>query len=99
MKKLRLDLVLCAVLIATAGTELVAPDALSAEYADQACRTDDTGTDGPTRAEAEERILAQGYSEVRILAKGCDNAWHALAFAEGDPVNVVVTPQGTVLTE
>jgi hypothetical protein len=97
--KLRLDLVLCIVLIATAGTQLVAPDALSAEYADQTCQADDAVTDGATRAEAEERILAQGYSEVRILAKGGDNAWHALAFAEGDPVNVVVTPQGTVLTE
>ena len=97
--KLRFDLVLCTVLTATAGTELVAPDALSAEHADQACRTDDPGTEGVARAEAEERILAQGYSEVSILAKSCDNAWHALAFAEGDPVNVVVTPRGTVLTE
>ena len=97
--KLRFDLVLWTVLIATAGTDLVAPGAHSAEYAEQTCRADDTGTDGATRAEAEERILAQGYSEVRILARGCDKAWHALAFAEGDPVNVVVTPQGTVLTE
>ena len=101
--KLRFDLVLCTVLIATAGTEIVAPDALSAEYADQTCRANDAEAyaeaDGATRAEAEERILAQGYSEVSLLAKSCDNAWHALAFAEGDPVNVVVTPQGAVLTE
>jgi hypothetical protein len=93
--KLRLDLVLCAVLIATAGSELVAPDAFSAEPARRMCQTEG----GATRAEAKERILAQGYSEVQLLAKGCDSDWHALAFAEGDPVNVRVTRQGAVLTE
>jgi hypothetical protein len=40
-----------------------------------------------------------GGADVSILAKGCDNVWHALAFAEGDPVNLQVTPQGAVLTE
>lgn len=97
--KLRLDLVLAAVLVATAGSEMVAPDAFSAQpplEQEQACRSDTTGA---TRVEATERILAQGYSEVSQLAKGCDNNWHALAFAEGDPVNVLVTPQGDVLTE
>jgi hypothetical protein len=97
--KFRLDLVFCAALIATAGSELVTPDALSAEYAEQVCQRDQHEPSSATRAEAEERILAEGYSEVSILAKGCDNAWHALAFAEGDPVNVMVTPQGAVLVE
>jgi len=96
--KLRLDLVLSAILIASAGTELVAPDALSAEQAERICRPGNSGGIA-TRGEAEKRILAEGYAEVRTLAKGCDNAWHALAFAEGDPVNLQVTPQGSVLTE
>ena len=96
--KLRLDLVLCAILIATAGTELVAPDALSAERAGQICRSGD-GADGAARIDAKKRILAEGYTDVSILAKGCDNVWHAVAFAEGDPVSLQVTPQGAVLTE
>lgn len=100
--KLRLDLVFAAVLVATAGSELVAPDAFSAQpgpelSTEQACRSDDS--EGTTRLEATERILAQGYSEISQLSKGCDNVWRALAFAEGDPVNVLVTPRGDVLTE
>lgn len=98
--KLRLDLVLAAVLVATAGSEMVAPDALSAPQGvahERACRSQDT--EGTTRLEATERILAYGYSEIRQLSKGCDNVWRALAFAEGDPVNVLVTPRGDVLTE
>jgi hypothetical protein len=102
--KLRLDLVFAAVLVATAGSELVAPDAFSAQPGpepgaaqEQACRSDDA--EGTTRLEATERILAQGYSEISQLSKGCDNVWHALAFAEGDPVSVLVTPRGDVLAE
>jgi len=101
--KLRLDLMFAAVLVATAGSELVAPDAFSAQPgpelgADaQACRSDDT--EGTTRIEATERILAYGYSEISQLSKGCDDVWHAVAFAEGDPVNVLVTPQGDVVAE
>jgi len=102
--KLRLDLVFAAILVATAGSELVAPDAFSAQPGpeldaaqDQACRPGDS--EGTTRLEAAERILAYGYSEISQLSKGCDNVWHAVAFAEGDPVNVLVTPHGEVLTE
>lgn len=96
--KLRLDLVLAAILVATAGTELVAPDALSAERAVAgACQTDEH-ENGTTRLEAKERILAEGYSEVSLLTRGCDNAWHALAYAEGDPVSVQVNSDGTVQT-
>jgi hypothetical protein len=79
-----------AILVATAGSELVAPDAFSAQPGPElgteqlyACRSDDA--EGSTRLEATERILAQGYSEISQLSKGCDNVWHALAFAEGDP--------------
>jgi hypothetical protein len=93
-----------AVLVATAGSELVAPDAFSAQPSPEAgtahepaCRSDDA--EGTTRIEATERILAYGYSEISQLSKGCDNVWHAVAFAEGDPVNVLVTPQGDVLAE
>ncbi len=101
--KLRLDLVFAAILVATAGSEWVAPDAYSApqaldpDQAPQVCRTD--AGDGTTRTEAAERIVAYGYSDISELSKGCGNTWHAVAFAEGDPVNVVVTAQGAVLPE
>ena len=98
--KLRLDLVVAAVLVATAGSEMVAPDAFSSQQGlerEPACGADAAG--GTTRIEAAERILAYGYSEISELSRGCDHSWHALAFAEGDPVHVVVTPQGDVLTE
>ena len=102
--KLRLDLVIAAVLVATAGSELVAPDAFSAQPGPElgaehalACRANDS--EGTTRIEATERILAYGYSEISQLSKGCDDVWHAVAFAEGDPVNVLVTPQGDVVAE
>ncbi|HEX6120757.1 MAG TPA: hypothetical protein VFZ03_15015 [Dongiaceae bacterium] len=54
---------------------------------------------GKSRNDAEQRIRAEGYTEVRIIARSCDNVWHALALAEGDPVNVKVTPDGAVATE
>ncbi len=96
--KLRLDLLLAAVLVASAGSELVAPDALyAAEPARQACQT--TDATGKSRNDAEHRIRAEGYTEVRIIARGCDKVWHALALTEGDPVNVKVTPNGAVLAE
>ena len=99
---LRLDLVFAAILVATAGSELVAPDAFSAQPAldpgaEHSCRSNDAA--GATRLEATERILAYGYSEISQLSKDCDDVWHAVAFAEGDPVNVLVTPRGDVLTE
>jgi hypothetical protein len=95
--KLRLDLMLPAILIATAGIEVMA-DALPLEHPRQTCRSPEEA-DPVARAVAEEQILAEGYSEISVLTKGCDNSWHALALAEGDPVNVLVTPQGAVLTE
>jgi hypothetical protein len=96
--KLRVDLIFAAVLVASAGLELATPEAQSAVPTDQACQIEHK-PEGTTRIEAEERILAEGYSEISSLAKGCDNAWHAIAFAEGDPVRVLVTAAGTVLTE
>lgn len=96
--KLRVDLILAAVLVASAGLELATPEAQSAAPADQVCQIEHK-PEGTTRIEAEERILAEGYSEISSLAKGCDNAWHAIAFAEGDPVRVLVTAAGTVMTE
>ena len=96
--KLHLDLVIPAMLIATAGLAPAMPDTSSATRAEQACMLDDRPA-GATRLEAEERIFAEGYAEISSLAKGCDGSWRALALADGDPVMVQVTPQGAVVTE
>jgi hypothetical protein len=95
---LRLDLVLPAILIATAGIDLITADALSAEQPTRACHPT-TEADAAARTTVKERILAEGYSEISALEQGCDNAWHALALAEGDPVSVLVTPEGAVLVQ
>ncbi|HET6620706.1 MAG TPA: hypothetical protein VFG64_12260 [Dongiaceae bacterium] len=96
--RLHLDLLLSAILVASAGSELVAADALhAAEPGRQACPVADPT--GESWSDAEQRIRAEGYTEVRIIARSCDNVWHALALAEGDPVNVKVTPDGAVATE
>jgi len=93
--KLRFDLVVPALLIATAGAYSATPDAVVAKPAAQACHH----VAKLAEPEAVARIAAEGYSEVRMLGVGCDSAWHAVALAEGDPVILKVTPQGAVVTE
>lgn len=55
--------------------------------------------DSSTPDEARAKIEAAGYREVVIKSKGCDNFWHATAVRDGRPVNVVLSPDGLVLTE
>ena len=52
-----------------------------------------------TAADASRAIQQAGYSQVQIYEKGCDNAWHAHAMLNGNPVNVVWNSQGQVVTE
>ncbi len=53
-----------------------------------------------TTAQDATRAMQQaGYSQIKILAKGCDNAWHASAMLNGQPVFVVWNREGQVLTE
>ncbi|MGE0117804.1 MAG: PepSY domain-containing protein [Dongiaceae bacterium] len=55
--------------------------------------------DGSTADDARRQITAAGYEQVRDLRKGCDNYWHGQAMRDGVPVNVVLSPQGEVMTE
>ena len=93
--KLRLDLLLPAILVASAGGDFVAQDRLP--FGPPIARSCEV--DGMGRADAAQRILAEGYTEIHMLSKGCDNVWHAKALAEGDPVSLLITPQGAVLTQ
>ncbi len=52
-----------------------------------------------TAQDATRAMEKAGYTQVKILAKGCDNAWHASAMLNGQPVFVVWNREGQVLTE
>lgn len=55
--------------------------------------------DNSTPEDARRKFEAAGYSNVVITSKGCDNFWHATAVKDGMPVNVVLAPDGRVVTE
>jgi len=52
-----------------------------------------------TADDAKAAIEKAGYTQVKILAKGCDNAWHGTAMLNGQSVFVVWNREGQVLTE
>lgn len=55
--------------------------------------------DGSTVETARQKIEKAGYRQVRNLKKGCDNFWHGSAVKDGKIVNIVLSPQGTVMVE
>jgi hypothetical protein len=55
--------------------------------------------DKTTVNDARKVIETAGYRQVRDLRKGCDNYWHGVATKDGNPVYVVVSPKGEVMTE
>jgi hypothetical protein len=55
--------------------------------------------DASTAETARKKIEAAGFRQVEDLQKGCDNFWHGKATKDGAPVNVVLSPQGQVMTE
>ena len=52
-----------------------------------------------TAEDATRAMQKAGYTQIKILAKGCDNAWHASAMLNGQPVFVVWNREGQVVTE
>jgi hypothetical protein len=55
--------------------------------------------DGSTAEQAKAKLEAAGYTNITGLEKGCDNVWHAQAQNAGNPVNVMVAPDGSVNQE
>jgi len=55
--------------------------------------------DGSTAEQAVTQFQAAGYSDVKILEKGCDNYWHATGTKGGQSGNIVMAPDGTVMPE
>jgi hypothetical protein len=58
-----------------------------------------TKIDSSTAADARKKMEKAGYRKVADLRKGCDNSWHGKAEKDGQPVNIVLNPEGTVLQE
>ena len=55
--------------------------------------------DGSTANDARKKMEGAGFTDVTQLYKGCDNVWHGQARANGNPVNVMVGPDGVVRQE
>lgn len=55
--------------------------------------------DGSTADDARRRIEAAGFVGVHGLKKSCDNFWHGQAILAGRPVNVALSPTGSVMLE
>jgi hypothetical protein len=63
-----------------------------------ACAASDP-VNNTTAEDATRAMQKAGYTQIKILAKGCDNAWHASAMLNGQPVFVVWNREGQVVTE
>jgi len=99
-----LKTVLLALLLALLTCVLMAPP----NTADaQEATTSQTGNncaagekiDASTAEQARAKLEAAGYTNITGLEKGCDNVWHAQATNGGNPVNVMVAPDGSVNQE
>lgn len=77
---------------------IAVPAAPIARIAYAACSANDV-INSTTMSDAAKRIGSAGYTQVRDLAKSCDNAWHGTAVLNGSRVRVVWTGEGLVLTE
>src|SRR5215472_9059918 len=81
-----------ALALATFSTRPVVNDAMAA------CAPTDK-INATTAEDAKNAMEKAGYTQVKILAKGCDNAWHGTGMLNGQPVFVVWNREGQVLTE
>jgi hypothetical protein len=55
--------------------------------------------DASTAPQAAKKMEQAGYLNAHDLKKGCDNYWHGIATREGKPVEISLSPQGTIVLE
>jgi len=75
---------------------LVAPPSFTAAQA--ACEPGDK-IDNTTAQQAQKKAESAGFTQVKMVRKGCDNVWHGTAMKGGAAVNVAVSPSGEVNQE
>jgi len=91
--------VLAALLAAAAlATPALAQNATVSSQPGNNCAATDK-IDGSTAEQAKQKLEGAGYTDVTGLNKGCDNVWHAQARNAGNPVNVMLSPDGTINQE
>lgn len=88
--------VVAAVVVLVAGAVGAGPQVIGVAQA--ACAANEK-IDSSTAEQARKKIEAAGFREVRDLNKSCANHWHGKAMKDGQPVRVVLSPQGQVQTE
>ena len=89
---------LLAALVAAVAFAVVPGAGGSSGAAQAACDPGDK-IDNVTADQARRRIEAQGYTQVKMIRKGCDSYWHATAVKNGVGGRVVLSPQGQVMPE
>jgi hypothetical protein len=55
--------------------------------------------DGSTAEQAKAKFEDAGYSQVKIIRKGCDNFWHGSGVYGGVQGFMVLSPDGKVMPE
>jgi len=75
---------------------LLGPASLTAARA--ACDPGDR-IDGTTAEMAKKRAESDGYAQVRMEHKGCDNVWHGFAMKNGASMRLAVSPSGEAMPE
>ncbi len=98
---LPIKIVLLAIALALLTVLLQAPPARAQDQAAQPTNNCAPGDqiDSSTAEQARAKLEAAGYTDVTGLNKGCDNVWHGQARSGGNPVNVMVAPDGSVNQE
>jgi hypothetical protein len=74
----------------------LAPSAIPPAYA--AC---DPGTriDGTTAESTKRMMMKQGFNNITVDQKGCDNVWHVMANKDGKRSRFAVEPGGRIYPE
>jgi len=78
------------------ASALVAPPSFTAAQA--TCEPGER-LDNTTAEQAKKRAESAGFTQVRMVRKGCDNTWHGTAMKGGTPVNLAVNAAGEVNQE
>jgi hypothetical protein len=75
---------------------LMGPPSFTAAQA--ACEPGDR-IDNTTAEQAKKRAESAGFTQVKMVRKGCDNTWHGTGMKGGAAVNIAVSSSGQVNQE